>query len=124
MKPENYIEIARKYIKKCEGKCQHVSLLLIRNKILSVGVNNYIKTHPFAHHNNYRYSHIHSELDCIRRFPWRQHDMKRASLVNLRFARATDGLLLSRPCHNCLNLIAAFNIKEVVFSTPTGFEKL
>lgn len=122
-KEQKFVDVARKYING-ESKNQHVSLLVIRNKILSVGVNDYIKTHTFAHSNNYRYSHIHSELSCLRRFPWRNFDIKKATIINLRFARKDNSLLLSRPCFNCLDLIGSFGVKYIIYSTPNGFEKL
>lgn len=121
---QKFIEFARKHVKYCVGKNQHISLLVIRNKIICVGFSNYVKTHTYASYNNYKYAHIHSELSAICRFPWRQYDITKSTLINIRFAKANNGLLLSRPCHNCLNLIAGFNIKQVIFSTPTGFEKL
>lgn len=124
MKPEKFVEIARKYTKKCDGKCLHISLIVQKNKILSIGYNSYLRTHPFAYKNNYKYGRIHSELLAITKFPYWEYDIQKCTLINFRFARATNGLLLSKPCLSCLNLIIGFSVKEVVYSTPDGFVKL
>lgn len=121
---QKFVDFARKYVTKCDGKCQHISLLVIRNKILSVGQNSYRKTHPLSYYHGYKYCRTHSELLAIAKFPFRNNDINKATLINIRFARANSGLLLSKPCLSCQNLIAAFSIRQTIFSTPTGFEKL
>jgi hypothetical protein len=105
------------------GKNSHVSLLVIRNKVISYGVNNYLKTHPKGPIDRLQF--IHSELDCIRKFNFRENNINKAVLYNFRFSRLNlNNLLMSQPCVGCLKLAQTFNIRCIFYSTPEGMVEL
>lgn len=115
-------QIARKHACKSTGKNIHVSLLVIRNKVISWGRNSYEKTHPRGGKN--RLYFVHSELNCITRFNFRENKISRATLYNFRFSKKDSGLLLAAPCENCIQLCTAFGIRKIKFSTPYGMCEL
>lgn len=113
------IDYASKYAHKSVGKNIHVSLLVIRNKVISAGFNNYLKTHPKGPINRLQF--LHSELDCIRRFNFRENNISRATLYNFRFSRRNlNKLLLSKPCLECDKLCNVFGIRKIIYSSPEG----
>jgi tRNA(Arg) A34 adenosine deaminase TadA len=107
-----------------EAKNVHVSILTHKNKVISVGRNDYNKTSS-AFVDFYRETHnrIHSEMDCIKRARNYRH-LSKCALWNFRFARKNNGLLLSMPCNGCMQLINLFDIKQVYFTTPYGVSEL
>jgi hypothetical protein len=122
-KDKRLIEFARKFAHKSVGKNSHVSLLVIRNKVISYGVNNYLKTHPKGPIDRLQF--IHSELDCIRKFNFRENNINKAVLYNFRFSRLNlNNLLMSQPCVGCLKLAQTFNIRCIFYSTPEGMVEL
>ena len=120
---EKLIRVALKHAHKSVGKNIHVSLLVIRNKVISFGYNNYLKTHPKGPID--RFYFLHSELDCIRKFNFRENNIKRATLYNFRFARNNlSNLLLSKPCIECMKLCEAFGIRKIYYSSEDGMVEL
>ena len=57
-------EMALPYALDSSRKKKHVSLILVRNNIISVGTNQ-LKSHPKAKKIGYRYDEVHSELDAV-----------------------------------------------------------
>ncbi len=118
-KVKRLVEYARKHVHKSVGINAHVSLLVIRNKVISCGVNNYLKTHPKGPTDRLQF--IHSELDCIRRFNFRENKINRATLYNFRFLRANlNNLMMAKPCGGCQKLAQTFGIKRIFYSTQEG----
>lgn len=120
---EKLIEQARMLAHYCEGRCRHVSFLMIRNKIVSIGLNSYRKTHVLADKFGHLGANIHSELSACVNLP-RSIDITRTTLYNVRIR--TDGkVALSMPCRCCSKLILAYNIRRVYYSTNQGlFERM
>lgn len=111
------IDTAHKLITIKDFCHRHVSYLLVRNKVISIGTSKRI-THPLAHKYGYRYSFIHSELDCLNKV----EVPKGASLVNVRIS--IDGSIrMSAPCDICTSIIKTYPIKQVWYSTEHGFER-
>lgn len=99
-------------------KNRHFSFLVRKNNILSIGWNNYLKTHPMAFKFNYNSRAIHSELACL----LNSDKIDRKSyMVNVRIGQ-NNKLLLSKPCENCQSLLLHHGITNVVYSTREGFE--
>lgn len=97
---------------------RHVSFLVVRNKIISIGTSRRV-THPLAHKYGYKYAYIHSELDCIKNVKVVPNG---ATLVNVRIS--IDGTIrLSAPCDICSSIIKTYPIKHVWYSTEQGFEE-
>jgi len=99
-KLRKYAEIAISQSKKHDffelRKQRHVSLILYKGKLVSIGVNAF-KTHPFANEIGYRFSEVHSEVDAFIRCPHR----KKLTLLNFRINKAGH-LRNSFPCELCL----------------------
>jgi deoxycytidylate deaminase len=86
-----------------------------RGRVLSVGKNSYVKTHPLqAFHarllNSEHKIYLHAEIDAIVRCK----DLKKAHTLSV-FRYFKDGSpALARPCAVCRSAIEATNIKVVV----------
>jgi hypothetical protein len=96
---------------------KHVSLIIVRNRIISIGTNQH-KSHPRARQIGYRYDEVHSELDALIRCKER----KNLVLVNFRFNRFGE-MRISRPCDLCTPWCKMI-FDRIYYSTRTGFEKL
>ena len=85
------------------------AVLIKRNKVLSVGFNNPLKTHPKS---NNKWKTIHAELDVLLGVP--KDDLKGASVYVVRINK--KGLMRSsKPCVDCQVLLEHAKIKEVFF---------
>ena len=110
-------KIALPYALNNDRAKRHVSLILVRNKVISIGTNQ-LKSHPKAKKIGYRYDEVHSELDALLRCKERQN----LELFNFRFNRFADARL-SRPCSLCTPWCKLI-FDKIYYSTPTGFERL
>lgn len=109
------IESARLIVPNLSGRCRHVSYLLIRNKIVSIGTNSYIKTSPLSHKFGARDGFIHSELSAIVNAS-RSIDLSKTTMYNVRIGLKGD-IKLSCPCSSCRKVLSAFNIRRCYFTT-------
>ena len=106
---------------------KHVSFVIRKNKILSVGINKSTQTHPLAIKLKCRFGTIHSELSAILRAK-RRNDFHDVTLVNVRLSASsirlgTPILRNSKPCPSCQKLILANpEIKKVFYTTDLGWE--
>jgi hypothetical protein len=90
------IEQAKLLSSYCEGRCRHVSFLVLRRKVVAIGLNSYNRTHPLAAKFGHLGANVHSELAAIVRFPERNRQFKKVALYNVRVA--LDGSIrLSAP---------------------------
>lgn len=110
---------ARAFINMVPDEHKHFTFIIDKNKILSFGFNQTFKTAPLASKYGYRFNSIHSELHAIMRFPYRPAELRRCTMVNLRF-RSDGSLGMSKPCSKCQKLINDFNLNEVWYSTNDG----
>lgn len=107
---EQAIEIARN-IKR--GKCRVVAIVTDRrNRILSIGMNSYTKTHPRQFYyaekaGNRRKIFLHAEIDALIKC---RH--KPSKIFVARINSKGDGVM-SRPCEVCQLAIKDMGIKEV-----------
>jgi deoxycytidylate deaminase len=107
---------------------KHVSFVMRKNKILSVGINKSMQTHPLAIKLNCRFGTIHSELSAILRAK-NLTEFKDVTLVNVRLSAAsiTGGVPIlrnSKPCPSCQKLILANpEIKRVIYTTDQGWKE-
>lgn len=109
------IKISRDLIDLPDTRYKHFSFLIRRNKIISVGYNLSFHTDPLAHRYNYRFSNIHSELSCIKNFPYSPSILNRFTLVNIRIM-GNGEIGLSKPCKKCQRLLKDFNVNTVWYS--------
>jgi len=93
---------------------KHVSLIVRKNEIVSVGTNHF-RTHPLAKKYGYRFDEVHSELDALLRYKGPKDNLV---LVNYRFNRFGD-MRMSKPCCNCLVWCEAL-FDDIWYSTNDG----
>ena len=99
------------------NKNKHFSFIVRKNKIESIGWNDYQKTHPLSYKYNYYSRAIHSELACL--LNCSKIDRK-SYMINIRLGK-NNKLLMSRPCDICESLLFHHGIFNVVYSTEEGF---
>lgn len=106
------------------SKHRHITFLLIRHRVMSVGWSKSFKSHPMGQKYGTRFNSIHSELDAILNFEYPPFLLSDTTLVNFRFASNGD-ISMSKPCDKCQKLISDFRIKEVYYTNREGnFERL
>ena len=97
---------------------KHVSLIVRKNEIVSVGTNHF-RTHPLAKKYGYRFDEVHSELDALLRYKGPKDNLV---LLNYRFNRFGD-MRMSKPCCFCLPWCSAV-FDEMWHSTNEGMVNL
>jgi deoxycytidylate deaminase len=97
----------------CLRKQKHISLILCKGKLISIGVNAF-KTHPAAHEIGYRFNEVHSEIDAFIKCP----KNKKLTLINFRFNKKGQ-MRNSFPCDLCLPWVQNI-FDNVYYSTDEG----
>lgn len=114
------VEISRSLCHLPLSRFKHFSFICERNKIVSWGYNRNRVTHPTAKKFGHRFSCIHSELDCIRDFPYKISLLPRYSFINVRVYK--DGSLgLAKPCTHCQYMLSSFGVRRIMYSVKNGF---
>lgn len=100
----------------------HFSYIVDGKHIISYGINNIKKSHPFAI--NHKYPYPHSEVSAIINFQLPLDELCEYSLVNIRIGK--DGnIRLSKPCSYCQKMLDVFNMQTIFFTNDSGqFELL
>jgi deoxycytidylate deaminase len=93
------------------------SVLANGRKIIGVGSNDVVKTHPKSTTMN---SHIHAELSAILNA---RSDVSGSTLYVFRAGRK-ERPLLAKPCKNCQALLIKQGIRFVVYSIDGGYTKV
>ena len=97
---------------------KHVSLIVRKNEIVSVGTNKF-RTHPMAKKFGYRFEEVHSELDALLRYRGPKDNL---TLVNFRYNRFGD-MRISKPCSKCLPWCVSL-FDNIWHSTNEGMQRL
>ena len=97
---------------------KHVSLILRKNQVVSVGTNDN-RTHPLAKKYGYRNDEVHSELDALLRYRGPKDGL---TLVNFRF-NPKKQIRMSRPCPICIGWCLAI-FDDIYYTTSKGFVKM
>lgn len=95
---EIYVPVAKPLSMAMERQKKHISLVIYKKKIISVG-QNIFKTHPDTFRLGYRCAEMHSELDAWRKVPKNLRGEK-LILLNFRFNRFGN-FRNSKPCLVC-----------------------
>ncbi len=129
---EKFIDLSYSMLWDWEEKssARHMTFLTRKNRILSIGRNRTFHTHPICKRLGYRFETLHSECDAILKIYRDIKELGPITMVNVRLS--TESLIYkrpilrkSRPCINCMKLIADLpQIKNIYYSTDEGFEKL
>ncbi len=128
---DRLVEIA-KSLKRREqtGTNFHVTFALRHSKIVLIGINDCIKTHPLTiNYENVNWAkgsvylpRLHSEADIVRQI--RRGELSDYTLVNIRILN-TDKLGMACPCVNCFELLRKHGAKHIFYSDALGgFSKL
>ena len=99
-----------------EGR-KHLSFILHKNKIVSIGQENRDKTHPQAVKLGYKYPTIHSELDAYNRL-CRSRLGDKLTLINTRVS-PTGRIGMSRPCKYCMGWVVSL-FDDVWYTNQDG----
>jgi len=106
---------------------QHISFLVKNkkcNQIICFGINNKRKTDPLANKYGYRFSCVHSEVACIKLFPYPPSKLSQHIMINIRIM-ADGSIGMSKPCKICQKLLKDFGIQKVYYTNRSGkFELL
>ena len=98
---------------------RHYSFLIRKNAIHSIGWNQPWKTHPLCKRFGHKFSCIHSEVHCVTKLDVPVNKLYKYTMVNVRLDK--NGLVrMSKPCGHCQDLLLAFNVGEVWYSTNNG----
>ena len=95
---------------------KHVSFVLHKNRVVSVG-RNVFKTHPLAKEYGYQFNEMHSELDAFRKVPKSLRGEK-LTLLNFRFNRFVD-FRNSKPCPVCAKWCGEI-FHKIYYTTDAG----
>ena len=101
------------------SKSFHVSYLLKRNQIVSVGINKAWHSHPIGAAHQTRFSCLHAEAHAIIKSRWRVDRLDKLTLVNLRFKRDLS-VGLAKPCIPCQNMLRSFGITNIYYTLEGG----
>lgn len=117
-KRDKYIDTAIPISLSIERPKKHVSIIVRKNEIVSIGTNTF-RTHPMAKKLGYRFDEVHSELDALLRYKGPKDSLK---LLNFRFNRFED-MRMSKPCCKCLPWCVAL-FDEIWYTTNYGLTNL
>ncbi len=98
---------------------KHFSFLVIRNRIISVGMNSMKTTHPLTKGLGYKSDFLHSELDAFLAIRWQDINYNKCVLVNTRINRFLQ-FGMSKPCDGCMNLLNNIGIKNIIYTDRAG----
>lgn len=119
---ERYLRTLRQIAETSNERAKLAAAVVVDNEIVGLGVNR-MKTHPmqamFRKNNHAIY--IHAEIDAIAKAvkALRTKDLSRATLYIARVKKDrkdnwVDGL--AKPCKGCMQAIASFGIKKVIWT--------
>ena len=112
-----FFELARKSSKKSLHKQHKIGAVLVKkNRILSIGFNKPLKTHPLS---TASYQTVHAELDAI--LNANKKDVEGATIYVYR-EDFYGNIKIAKPCEHCERLLKLFKIKEVCFTVNNGLE--
>lgn len=110
------------YDKNRFGRTKHFSFIMDKSKILSIGLNDYTKTHPQIQRFNYHpFAKLHSELHACLKLG--MVNCSGLIMINIRI-NGNGELDNSKFCPGCTDLISALGFKSAYFTNKHGnFEK-
>ena len=121
MKNYNYLIKKASFLRNIpQGRSCHISFILYKKTILSVGFNLPYKSHPLAKKFHFRFFSQHAELDAITNFNPNFSELKYCTMVNIRFRKDNGQIAMSKPCLQCQELLKKFGIVEIYYTTNSG----
>ncbi len=113
------VEIARALRSRYStGRCFHVTTAFDKNRLVVIGANNYLKTHPRSlpkkEADSSYIPNVHSELSAILKLG--EEDCRGITFFNIRIDK-NDEVNNSYPCSGCIELLAQTGYKQFFYST-------
>lgn len=124
---DNCVSIAFAILPEVCKEKNHFTFLTKGSSIVAVGINS-CKTHPLASKYGYHWPSLHSELSAYIKCP-KDIDFSRCRMINIRLSRASlrakrPILRMSKPCETCHSWVCALGLREILYTTDSGFTKL
>ncbi len=120
MLEDKLIQLAHEKVKECvKQKSMHVSVIVRRNRILSIGLNSMHRSHPLAYKFNYHSARIHSEIASLIHFRYDSEYLRKCSMWNIRIDKWNQ-VKLSKPCSQCIIVLNLYGLKEVFYTGDQG----
>lgn len=117
--------------KKQTGKSFHTTFIFNKNRILSIGTNNYNKEHPYHKMGKYcgykqnpsqYHACLHSEISALLRLG--EEDCSRYTFVNIRIDN-NNKTSIAKPCPNCQRILNQVGYKKIIYSnSENGFDEI
>lgn len=106
----------------CDGKSRngtfkHCAIIHRNSKILGIGISRPTVTHPLSQTRKFNICR-HAELDAIIKV--RHRDLTKCEITVVRVDNIHHKPVMSKPCDNCMELLAGFGIKVVHYSDEQG----
>lgn len=101
----------------CEENFKHCAIIHRKSIILAIGVNKKSLTHPLSQMQTFNIGR-HAELDAIIKV--RHRDLTKCEITVVRVDNIHHKPVMSKPCDNCMELLAGFGIKVVHYSDEQG----
>lgn len=124
---QSYLNKAIRLAESCDfsHRCQHISFLIRKNKVLAVGFNSK-KTDAWVYKNGYCWGAIHSEASALK--PRKiNYDHSGTILINIRILRTkfckgspTAIIACAAPCNLCLALARSCGVEAIYFTDKNG----
>lgn len=104
------------------GKSFHTTFIFNKNRILSIGTNNYNKEHPYHRMGKYHgykknpsqyHPCLHSEISALLRLG--EEDCSRYTFVNIRIDN-NNKVSIAKPCPNCQRVLDQVGYKKIIYS--------
>jgi deoxycytidylate deaminase len=120
MRLDRLIRIAQDNATKQDVRYRHTSVLVYKNRIVSIGVNSYKKTHPIAwQRGRNSWCFVHSEVASLAAYRGLVSDLRHCTMYNVRVGVRGD-IQLSKPCQNCTKVMIAFGLRRVAYTNDEG----
>lgn len=108
------------------GRSFHATFIYDKNKLLSIGFNNYNKLH--RHHKFGKYkgtkenpekyvAGLHSEIDALIKLG--RTDCSRLTFINIRIDK-NNCANMAKPCENCFKVLQGIGFKNIYYTTNYG----
>lgn len=100
------------------------AIIVLKNEVLS-SATNLSKSHPMQKQYNFHrkidiiHDHLHAEIHSIVKSPDKRK--LRGATIYVSRVRNDQKLGMARPCPACFNALKDFGIKEIFYTTDTGF---
>jgi deoxycytidylate deaminase len=116
---EKILDISKKLKDVPSGTNRHFSFIIDKNRILSLGWNDYYCSNRIAYDNGHVHGGIHSEFSAYVRYRGDFGRLRRCIMVNTRI-NSLDKIGMSKPCTVCQKFIEKVGFRKVYYTNILG----